>query len=153
MLFPGWFVEPMSNEWHSANLPWVLEPNALPAFLAREPRALADDQVRLAAYHLSRYARSRQAELALAASEAYRSIRLPGVDRIGGRMLSILISAAALAACYRPTVDPAECSNEPTADYPSSDGQWKSVAFLRQCGAGPIELQVSVLPNQCFSSK
>ena len=61
-------------------------------------------------------------------------------------MLSILISAAALAACYRSTVDPAECSNEPTADYPSSDGQWKSVAFLRQCGAGPIELQVSVLP-------
>jgi hypothetical protein len=71
VLFPGWFVEPMTNDWRSANLPWILEPKALPKFLAREPRALSDDQVRLAAYHLSRYVRSKQAELAPAVAPTY----------------------------------------------------------------------------------
>jgi hypothetical protein len=63
-----------------------------------------------------------------------------------GRMIWMLIPAVGLTACYKSTVAPDECKNEPTAEYPSNDGRWKSVAFLRQCGAGPTELQVSVLP-------
>jgi hypothetical protein len=63
-----------------------------------------------------------------------------------GRMIWMLIPAVGLTACYKSAVAPDECKNEPTAEYPSKDGRWKSVAFLRQCGAGPTELQVSVLP-------
>jgi Nuclease-related domain len=62
VLYPGWFVEPMTREWRSAGLPWVLEPKSLPAFLAHEPQIFSEDQIRLAAFHLSRYVRSKQAE-------------------------------------------------------------------------------------------
>jgi hypothetical protein len=58
VLFPGWFVEPMSNAWRlSPEKPWVLEPKALPGFIANELMRIADSDVKLAAYHLSRFVR------------------------------------------------------------------------------------------------
>jgi hypothetical protein len=59
VLFPGWFVEPMSTTWRSApERPWVLEPKALPAFIENEQPGIADSDLKLAAYHLSRYIRT-----------------------------------------------------------------------------------------------
>lgn len=59
VLFPGWFVEPMSDAWRrSPGKPWVLEPKALPGFLENEPQHIADTDLKLAAYHLSRYIRT-----------------------------------------------------------------------------------------------
>ena len=59
ILFPGWFVEPMNNAWRmSAEKPWVLEPKALPRFIESEPKAIGASDLKLAAYHLSRYVRA-----------------------------------------------------------------------------------------------
>lgn len=61
VLFPGWFVEPMSSGWrNSPDKPWVLEPKALPGFIGNEPKRIADSDLKLAAYHLSRYVRTTQ---------------------------------------------------------------------------------------------
>ena len=60
VVFPGWFVEPMSQQWLTAGRPWVLEPKALPSFVGHEPVALADADISMIAYHLSRYVRARQ---------------------------------------------------------------------------------------------
>ena len=58
VLFPGWFIEPMSKAWlMTHDKPWVLEPRALPGFIGNEPQKIADADVKLAAYHLSRYVR------------------------------------------------------------------------------------------------
>jgi hypothetical protein len=54
VVYPGWFVEQRSPRGDV----WVLEPKALPAFIGGAPRVLADEDVRLAAYHLSRYVRT-----------------------------------------------------------------------------------------------
>ena len=63
VVFPGWWVEPMSVEWkRSPNKPWVLEPKALPGFIEHEPQAVAPSDVSMAAYHLSRYIRAVEAE-------------------------------------------------------------------------------------------
>jgi len=67
VLFPGWFVEPMSREWKSDRTkPWVLEPKALPAFIEHEPETIEPSEVKLAAYHLSRYVRAEQERLSRA---------------------------------------------------------------------------------------
>lgn len=42
----------------------MLEPKALPAFIEAEPESISAPDVSLAAYHLSRYVRSVEAELA-----------------------------------------------------------------------------------------
>jgi hypothetical protein len=55
VLFPGWFVEPM----RSGQEVWVLNPKALPTFIANEPATLSEPDVHLAAFHLSRYVRTR----------------------------------------------------------------------------------------------
>ncbi len=55
VVFPGWFVEPMPDAWKQAGMPWVLEPKALPAFIQNEPSQWVRSEVKLAAYHLSRY--------------------------------------------------------------------------------------------------
>jgi hypothetical protein len=56
VLFPGWFVEPPPK---AAQLNvWLLEPKQLPGFIANEPVRLSEDEVRLAAFHLSRYIRT-----------------------------------------------------------------------------------------------
>jgi hypothetical protein len=64
VLFPGWFVEPMSRDWkRDQNKPWVLEPKGLPAFIEHEPGTIGPSDVTLAAYHLSRYVRAEQERL------------------------------------------------------------------------------------------
>ncbi len=60
VLFPGWFIEPMTRDWLNAALPWVLEPKSLPGFLIREPRTLDERQVAMFANHLTRYVRARE---------------------------------------------------------------------------------------------
>jgi len=55
VLFPGWWVDPTP-----ASLKpdvWVLEPKALPAFLAHERETLKPEDVKLMSYHISRYVR------------------------------------------------------------------------------------------------
>lgn len=58
--FPGWFVE-QTNKGAKREL-WVINPKALPAFLDNEPRRLADEDAKLASYHLSRLIRAKEAE-------------------------------------------------------------------------------------------
>jgi hypothetical protein len=54
ILFPGWFVErPPAGQ----SDVWVLNPKALPAFLGHEPERLTAEEIKLAAFHLSRYVR------------------------------------------------------------------------------------------------
>jgi hypothetical protein len=60
--------------------------------------------------------------------------------------LLFLSTAIGLAGCYKSTVSQEQCKNDPTAELLSPDGQWKSVSFLRECGAAPLEAHVSVLP-------
>jgi hypothetical protein len=54
ILFPGWFVEPMKR----GQDVWILNPKALPTFVANEPVTLKDAEVHLITFHLSRYIRS-----------------------------------------------------------------------------------------------
>jgi len=54
ILFPGWFVERSSGGQSDV---WVLNPKALPAFLGHEPERLSAEEIKLAAFHLSRYVR------------------------------------------------------------------------------------------------
>lgn len=51
VVFPGWYVEASSQAQAEV---WVLEPKALPAFLVREPLRLAEEDRKLASFHLSR---------------------------------------------------------------------------------------------------
>lgn len=50
VVFPRWFVEPQNA--NSKLDVWVLEPKALPGYLAREPVRLSASDVSLAAFHL-----------------------------------------------------------------------------------------------------
>jgi len=54
VLFPGWFIN--DSRQNKRDL-WVLEPKALPTWLANEKTALAPDEVAMASQHLSRYVR------------------------------------------------------------------------------------------------
>ena len=60
VVFPGWYVEPMTRQWLNAQRPWVLEPKSLPAFLNYEPPVLSDREVAMFANHLARYVRAHQ---------------------------------------------------------------------------------------------
>jgi hypothetical protein len=55
VLYPGWFIsrQPKGVE------VWVLEPKAIPAFLDHEKTALNEQDIKLVAYHLSRYVREK----------------------------------------------------------------------------------------------
>lgn len=55
VVFPGWFVEQKPG---STREVWVLEPKALPAFLAQEPAVLAHEDVALTSFHLARFIRA-----------------------------------------------------------------------------------------------
>jgi hypothetical protein len=57
VLFPGWFVE---QDRKSRATVWLLEPKALPAFLKQEPVKLSREEVKLAAFHLSRFIRGKE---------------------------------------------------------------------------------------------
>ncbi|MBD0334952.1 MAG: NERD domain-containing protein [Cyanobacteria bacterium Co-bin13] len=56
IVFPGWFVE--ASKTASGSNVWVLNPKALPGFLQHEPACLSPEDVKLAAYHLSRHIRT-----------------------------------------------------------------------------------------------
>jgi hypothetical protein len=59
ILFPGWWVEPMSRSWRQlADNPWVLSPRALPSFIKNSAVQIAEEDVKLASYHLSRFVRT-----------------------------------------------------------------------------------------------
>lgn len=61
IVFPGWWVEQSKG---STREVWVLEPKALPGFLAHEPEVLAAEDVQLASYHLAQFIRSKERERA-----------------------------------------------------------------------------------------
>jgi len=52
IVFPGWYVDPMPKGFREV---WVLNPKALPSFIEKEPVVLAQEDVMMAAYLLSRY--------------------------------------------------------------------------------------------------
>lgn len=63
LLFPGWYVEQSES---SLSKIWVLEPKALPAFLAKESVRLQHSDVTLMRFHLSRFIRGGERERAVA---------------------------------------------------------------------------------------
>ncbi|MDO9074779.1 MAG: nuclease-related domain-containing protein [Rubrivivax sp.] len=56
VVFPGWFVEAAPGTQRDV---WFMEPKGLPAFLARQRSQPAPEDMKLAAFHLSRYVRVR----------------------------------------------------------------------------------------------
>ena len=60
VLFPGWYVE---DSRRSRKDLWVLEPKALPAFLANEKGQVLPEDVSLATSHLSRFIRANERRL------------------------------------------------------------------------------------------
>lgn len=56
VLFPGWFVEPTAESKQSDV--WVLNPDALPAFIANSRKRLVGEDLSLVAYHFSRFVRA-----------------------------------------------------------------------------------------------
>lgn len=60
VLFPGWFIE--DSRPNRRDL-WVLEPKALPTFLANEKTQLPTEDVSLASSHLSRFIRAEERRL------------------------------------------------------------------------------------------
>lgn len=55
VLYPGWYIEQRKDSLREI---WVLNPKALPDFLSNESAVLSAEDVKLAAYHLSRFIRS-----------------------------------------------------------------------------------------------
>jgi hypothetical protein len=58
VIFPGWFVEPMKGNEDV----WVLNPQALPGFIAHTSTSLPQEDIYLISYHLSRYIRAKGLE-------------------------------------------------------------------------------------------
>jgi hypothetical protein len=54
ILFPGWYTEKVRG----GEEIWILNPKALPIFIANEPIRLKESEVHLIAFHLSRYIRT-----------------------------------------------------------------------------------------------
>lgn len=63
VLFPGWFIN--DSRQNRRDL-WVLEPKALPTWLANEKATLAPDEINMASQHLSRYIRFQERLLEMA---------------------------------------------------------------------------------------
>jgi hypothetical protein len=55
VVFPGWFVESKSNK----SDVWVLNPKALQSFISNEPKVLAETDVHLAVFHVSRFVKAK----------------------------------------------------------------------------------------------
>jgi hypothetical protein len=51
VVFPGWWVEMTNKE----KRVWVLNPKALPGWISSQPRLLSQEDLNLAAFHLSRF--------------------------------------------------------------------------------------------------
>jgi hypothetical protein len=60
VLFPEWFIEPMSRAWLNSDRPWILEPKSLAAFIRQEPLVLSEREVEMFANALSRHVREHQ---------------------------------------------------------------------------------------------
>jgi len=56
VLYPGWYIEPTAEA--KASDVWVLNPKALPSFIANSKDQLQPDEVKLCAFHLARYVRT-----------------------------------------------------------------------------------------------
>lgn len=56
VVFPGWFVEAELGA--KGSRVWVLNPKMLPGYVDQEPKTVSEEDMRLAAYHLSRYIRA-----------------------------------------------------------------------------------------------
>jgi hypothetical protein len=61
------------------------------------------------------------------------------------RVLILFTALAALSACYKSRLPPGTCENDQVSELLSTDKQWKSVLFERQCGDETSEVHVSVL--------
>lgn len=62
IVYPGWFVKQNGRP----NPPlWVLNPKALPEFMKHRGQLLAESDVKMAAYHLSRFIRAQEREWAM----------------------------------------------------------------------------------------
>ena len=61
ILFPGWYVQSVGNA--SKSKTWVLNPKALPKYLKNETSKIPREDMLLACSHLTRYIRSKEAEL------------------------------------------------------------------------------------------
>ncbi len=57
IVFPGWFVEGAATTEAKKRGVWLLNPKALPSFIAAEPALCGIEDLKLAGYHLSRYIR------------------------------------------------------------------------------------------------
>ncbi len=62
------------------------------------------------------------------------------------KSLVFLVFFATLVGCYKNERPANKCDNDQTGEYLSPDKEWKAVLFLRQCGDGPTESHISVLP-------
>lgn len=56
VVYPGWYIEPTAEA--KASDVWVLNPKALPSFISQSSVNLSVEDVKLCAYHLSRYVRA-----------------------------------------------------------------------------------------------
>jgi hypothetical protein len=59
VLLPGWWVEQGKGTTREI---WVLEPKALKTFLGNEARRLAEEDIKLASFHLTQYVRAARRE-------------------------------------------------------------------------------------------
>ena len=58
IVFPGWFVESAATAEAKKRGLWLLNPKALPSFISAEPLQCEIGDLKLAAYHLSRFIRT-----------------------------------------------------------------------------------------------
>ncbi len=56
VLFPGWYIESKGSQ--NTSTVWVLNPKALPAFIESADPKLAESDLHMVSFHLSRYIRS-----------------------------------------------------------------------------------------------
>lgn len=59
VMFPGWTVEPMDDEWRLSGKPWVVAPRLFPDEIARSSQRIPLKDVKRAASALSRYVRAK----------------------------------------------------------------------------------------------
>jgi len=60
VVFPGWYIDSQNA---SSSPVWVLNPKALPTYLANAPEVLSPDKVKMMSYNLSRFIRNTEREL------------------------------------------------------------------------------------------
>lgn len=58
VVFPGWFVDPLSSNKAQEKGIWLLNPKALPEYIKNNPIVLSDEDLHLFSFHLERYIKS-----------------------------------------------------------------------------------------------